>query len=686
MYRALRNSTSSLAIVVTALGTASAQEAGQTTTLETITISGELIGRSWMETGTSVQGIDAEQLEVLPSLETVRDVLEDTVNMTTPTGAAKAPTVRGVDGTGPAENANAFFAGSRARLGLRIDGRPASYNEIVFGNPTLWDVDSIEVLRGAQSTLVGRNAIAGTVVVKTKDPVFDYSGAVETSVGNFDGRRISGMVNLPIIDNVLAARLAADWQGSTSAVSYDSFPGVENPGDIRALALRGKVLAKPDLGLDSTLRLTASHSSNKGPNGEIIVRPFDEKRSNYPLQPVHKPVATSIGAQFDIDLDERWRFELDGSYTDFSFARTTTVPGSNARIDAGEFFVEPRVRYAADSGWEALLGAHYYSASQDESIQFVMPQAFDDKTKTYAIYGEVVVPLPQSFKLALGARYERETRRRSGGDATGSIASINTDRTFEAFLPKISLNWQPSEEQSYGIQVSRGYNAGGGGIAFGFPNPFPIIHYEYDAEHVWTYEIYGRQQLLDGRLRLTQNLFYSRYEDMQLPFDLTPEDSRDELFVVRNANRVVTYGAELGASFDVTDTVSLFGNVGLLKTQVENYPGSGIEGNSLFGAPNLTASAGVTWKHEGWNASVSARYSNGYFTDINNRPRGKTEPYMVADARLGYDFGSIHVFGEVKNIFDTDKAVAFYPGATSDADTAVLIQPRSFRFGMGARF
>ncbi|WP_040665276.1 TonB-dependent receptor plug domain-containing protein [Nitratireductor aquibiodomus] len=253
MFKILRESASSVALAMAVLGPASAQEGGGGgTTLETITISGELIERSWLRTGTSVQGLDEKQLKERPALETVRDVLEDTVNMTTPTGAAKAPTVRGVDGTGPAENANAFFAGSRARLGLRIDGRPASYNEIVFGNPTLWDVDTIEVLRGPQSTLVGRNAIAGTVVVKTKDPVFAYSGAVETSIGKFDGRRVSGMINLPIIDNVLAARLSADIQSGTSAVSYDAFPGVDNPGDIRAHTLRGKLLAKPDLGLDST--------------------------------------------------------------------------------------------------------------------------------------------------------------------------------------------------------------------------------------------------------------------------------------------------------------------------------------------------------------------------------------------------------------------------------------------------
>lgn len=683
----IRSCISGAAILLSSLLPAEAQQTSdRSVTLDSITVTGELIERSLQRTGTSVDIIDEEELEKRPAVTTVRDLLEDSVNVTMPTGTAKAPTVRGVDGTGPAENANAFFAGSRARLGLRIDGRPANYNEIVFGDSALWDVEKVEILRGPQSTLVGRNAIAGTVAVKTKDPVFEQEAAGGVSFGDYDHRRFSGMVNTPIVDDLIAARISADWLGGESAVNYEPFPTIDNPGEIRSLSLRGKLLAHPRIGLDSTLRLTASHVSHKAPQGEIVVRPFNDRDSNFPAQPVHKPSSTSLGGEFEIDLDENWRLELDGSATDFRFTRTVTPGSSNARIDATELSVDPRIRYAADSGWEALLGTHLYSSRQDEFIEFVSRQNFDDETDTYAIYGETVVPIGGTVEISLGARYEMEKRRRSGGDATGSVASIDSDRTFTAFLPRAGVNWEPIPGQNYGVFVSKGYNAGGGGISFGFPDPFPIVPYEYDSETVWNYELYGRQDLMGGRLQLTQNVFYARYTDMQLPFDLTPEDSRDELFVVRNADEVSTYGAELGAAFALDEHWDLFGSVGLLKTEVEDYPGSGIEGNELFAAPNLTASAGVSWRMEGWNASLAARYSDAYFTDINNRARGKVDPYVVADAEIGYSFGNIRVFGEVKNLFDANDAVAFYPGATEAADTAVLLQPRSFRVGATVRF
>src|SRR3546814_13163460 len=94
--------------------------------------------------------------------------------------------------------------------------------------------------------------------------------------------------------------------------------------------------------------------------------------------------------------------------------------------------------------------------------------------------------------------------------------------------------------------ASRGYNGGGAGAALGATE---ATNYQYDPEYVWTYELYGRQELADGRLRLTVNVFYADYKDYQLTFDRTPTDLADYDFVVDNADKVKTYGAEAGATW-----------------------------------------------------------------------------------------------------------------------------------------
>ncbi len=651
--------------------------------LPDIIVTGELIQRSIFETSNSVNILQESDLETKPAIETLRDVLNQTTNFTSLTGTGKAPTVRGIDGTGPSQNANAFFAGSRPRLSWKIDGRPASYSEIVFSDLQLFDVKQIEVLRGPQSTLVGRNAIAGSVVIKTNDPVFEEEGMLQFVVGNDGKKRTSAMVNIPVIDDSVALRVSADWSKSHSAVDYDSYAGVSDPGEIEGLSLRAKMLIIPNAEKNSRLLLSLSHTSYRAPNGEIVVKPFNKRRSNYPKQPTHQPKTTSIAMDYSTDLNKKWQWGLNVSATELNFVRKTTPNSSNATIDTREYVIEPQLKYNGDSGISAIAGLYLYRARQDEFIEVAGGPTFDDRTDTVAIYAEGVIPLSDTLDLSIGTRVEKEHRQREGSDPTGSIVKISSDKTYHAILPKIGLNWHPNERTSFGMQLSKGYNAGGGGVTIAAP----IVTYDYKKETVWTYELYARQKFFNDKLTTTQNLFFSQYSDMQLPFDLTPNDSTDEQFVVRNADKVKTTGLELGMQAALNDNIDLWGNLALLDTTITDYPNSGVQGNKLYTAPKVTANLGLSWKKSHWTSSVSARYSDAYYSDVNNRSRGKTSPFVVADAQLAYDKGNTRWFASVKNIFDTNKPVQLIPNATNSAnDAAVLLQPRSFLLGVQFRY
>lgn len=667
-----------------------AQENEGASDIPEIIVTAEMIRRSQMLTGNSAVILTAKDIQDQAGLDTVRDVLETIPNITLVTGTGKAPTVRGVDGTGPAENANAFFAGSRARLNWRIDGRPASYNEVVFGDIGLWDINRIEVLRGPQSTLVGRNAIAGTVVVDTMDPAFVQEGAAQIAAGNYDQRRASAMINLPLVADSVALRLSADRYQRDSVTSYDSYEGVSDPGRVKSTALRGKLLFTAPSDPDLRLLVTGAHVDHRGPNGEIIVRPFADRRSNFPQQPVHEPRTNSLGMEAWIPLADGYKVEISTSYTDFRFLRRAVPNSSNARIDTDEYIAEPRLRYEAADGTSLVTGLYLYRARQKEFIEFITAQNFRDNTDTAAAYVEGLLPVSDTLDLTAGLRYEREERERNGGDAAGAIARINSDATYDVFLPKLGVTWHPDNQMTWGAQISRGYNAGGGGIAFAIP----IVNYEYGPEYVWTAELFGRQKWADGKIRTTQNLFHSRYRNMQLPFDLTPENTHDEAFVVRNAPRVETSGAELGIEGAVVDGVTARAQLGLLRTRITHYPGSGLEGNDLLTAPDVTAGGSVEWRHGDLTASGALTYTGAYFTDVNNRLRGRTDGRMIADIQASYDLGRFRLYGSLKNLFDSRAALARYPGvvptggtgAESDYDSAVLVQPRTFMAGVKVTF
>ncbi len=643
--------------------------------LDDLIVTAELIDRPLSESSTSIQILDQESLQKRAGLVTADDVLDRISNISAVIGTGKAPTIRGVDGNGPAQGGDAFFAGSRARLNWQIDGRPANVNEINYGDVGLWDVERIEVLRGAQSTLTGRNSIAGTVVIKTNDPIFEQENSFQIAAGNHDQFRSSAMTNIPLTDTV-AIRLAADWYESTSAVDYDSYEGVSDPGEKESMAVRGKLLFSPS---DKTnLLLTVNHATHKEPHAEIVVKPYSDRDSNFPQQARHEPKTTSFIADFDTVLTDTLSLEINASYTDFDFDRKS--PSTTAlTIDTDEYAFEPRLRYQNNNGLNAVVGFYSFHARQDESIDMFGGQDFEDDTDTSAIYTETVIPINESFDLSLGLRYEREKHERQGGNAAGAPAvSISADDTYHALLPKFGLSWYPTDDSTYGFQVARGYNAGGGGIAF---NGVLVSNYEFDPEYVWNYELFGRQSFADGRIKTTQNIFFSSYKDMQLPFDLTPNIAGDESFVVRNADKVETYGAELGISYAINSEFEVYGDLGLLHTEIVDFSGGVAEGNELLTAPSVTASAGVLWEKANWDASFGTKYSNSYYSDVNNRKSTRTESYVIADAQLAYSFKHVRIFGSIRNMFDADE-----PVAKPSADTAVLLQPRTFMVGLQTTF
>ena len=195
--------------------------------LEEVVVTGERTNRSGFETATSNRVFSTPNIDRSGHNLSATDLLKQTVNTVDLGSGNDLPTVRGVDGSGPAVGAVAFFAGTRPRLNLSIDGRSATYNEYAFGTQSLWDMQQVEVLRGPQSHVRGQNAVAGAVVMRSKDPTDEWEGALRLGLGNQKTRNIAGVVSGPIVKNNLAFRLSAERQ---QRESYEPFVSYEPTG------------------------------------------------------------------------------------------------------------------------------------------------------------------------------------------------------------------------------------------------------------------------------------------------------------------------------------------------------------------------------------------------------------------------------------------------------------------------
>ena len=176
-----------------------AEESKQTTVLDEITVTGEKFERSQSSTGSSTSVVTAEQLKREANLLSATQLLKRDVNILDTGLGNDLPTVRGVDGSGPAVGAVAFFAGSRPRLNMQIDGRTSSYNELAFGTKSLWDMKQVEIYRGAQSYAQGRNAIAGAVVMTSNDPTQEWEGAAKLNMGNHRLAQTAALISGPVV-------------------------------------------------------------------------------------------------------------------------------------------------------------------------------------------------------------------------------------------------------------------------------------------------------------------------------------------------------------------------------------------------------------------------------------------------------------------------------------------------------
>ncbi|MEO1405333.1 MAG: TonB-dependent receptor plug domain-containing protein, partial [Pseudomonadota bacterium] len=220
-------------VIVGAVGD---EESEDTRTLDQIVISGTKLGLSVQDADVSVEVFDAERIEQ-ESLFELDDVLLRSPNVTI-SGTTSSITIRGINRGGVSGG------GQGVTSNVYIDGAPIATTALSFGIESLWDVSQVEVLRGPQSTVQGRNALAGAIVVSTADPTYDWEFKGRARYAEFNSQQYAGAISGPIIPDQLAFRVAVDYQSSDgfvdSAVLNTDFDFQD------ALSIRSKLLVEPE--------------------------------------------------------------------------------------------------------------------------------------------------------------------------------------------------------------------------------------------------------------------------------------------------------------------------------------------------------------------------------------------------------------------------------------------------------
>jgi iron complex outermembrane receptor protein len=646
-----------------------------------IIVTGERVPRRLKDTQSSVSVATQREIEAA-SADRVKQMLALVPNVELGSGS-EGPTIRGQDTTGALQGLPAFLGGNRPRTTVIVDGRRQTYHEFVFSMAPTWDLSRIEVFRSPQTTTQGQNSIAGAIFVYTNEPTFDWEGRARLIAGDFKTREVSALVSGPLAGDAVAFRIAGDLRYSrTTSKLADRAEGADPNHDVYG-QVRAKLLVKPATLPNSQLTLTYAHLQSQAPQVVSVSPPFKARRDE-----------GAFFGTFRINVDSLTaaaRHEAAALTTNVvlsagdSLAERLAFPGlGQARIRSRDWSAEAVVNWTPEGPLRAVAGATRTHLALRQSIDLSLIGAlgrFNDAQDGTGIFSEVNVAVFPRTTLTAGIRYQQDRQDRSGA-LTTDVDSIplNYDRTFRAWLPKVSLARDFGPDLRAGIMVQKAYNPGGTTLRFDNARPD-----NFEAETLWDYELFARAKLGRG-MTASANAFYYAMHDAQRAKEIDvvgPAGFPVGFADLFNVPKARSYGLEGELDWRVSKRLSSRFALGLLNTKiVRSGPGySEFEGNQFGRSPHLSAAAAVDWEPlRRLRLSAQVRHHSSYFSDDANGAGALVGPSTIADARAEYRLSRVTLFAYAHNPFDTFALIE------RDAFSAVPEDPRQVAVGIESRF
>lgn len=543
------------------------------------------------------------------------------------------PVVRGLTSSPTA------FSSSMLML---VDGVPTLMGQGFDHN--LLGVEQVEILRGPQSTLYGRNAEAGVLSIRTRQPGAEPYARIEAGTGSRDQRTLSADASTALVPDTLYAGVSGQWLEQDGFID-DRYRGGQ-ADDRERHSARMVLRWTPSLNTDVNLRYSRQDYRDDASLWGAVNASRREVRSGTPSWNHSSGRSLSLDVLHEFDSGLKLRsITARNDFYDRVQQDTDFMPADlfHLRRDyhmntlSQEFRLEGQWR---DSQW--LLGAYADRDDHDLSYQQKLPLRLTRTDvqlggNTSALFGQWVMPLAERWTLTLGARAEQDKVH-----IDPAIGSRQSDQ-WQRLTPKAALQyeWQP-DAYLYG-SYSEGFRAGGFN-AFSSAANYP----GYDPEKVKTYEVGAKGWMDDKRLRYSAALYWMDVRDMQVQQMIQPG-----VVYITNAASARSTGLDLEAEYLLADNWRLVSAVGLNRTRFQSFrEGSNdYQGNRNPYAPDLTGHLSLRYDApQGWWAQggVSA-VGKTYLDSANQYSRGG---YGLIDLNAGYDFSHYGISAYVKNAAD----------------------------------
>lgn len=689
--------------------------------LEEIVVTAQRREQNLQETPVTVTAITAGQLEDL-GISNVQDVAKNVPNLQMLPLTASPSTFQ-IGLRGGVEQTGGLIV-SEPAVGIYVDD--VYRGRLQGANMQLLDVERIEVLRGPQGTLYGRNTFSGAIKVVTRTPSADNAWAdLSASFGSFS-ESIFGLSVGGGLGGNLGASFAALYRDQADGWMFNR-ARQSKMGREENVSLRGKLVW--DNGpTNVTLSLAYGTDENDGyipaairfdpptvPSGPANAVSTDNVRprfgndayvTEYPQETFGD--MTTLSATLDIshdfggwtlrsitgyvDLEDNWRWDIAGGLSPApgvyspSFDRTALAKADQLSQELqalGKGF---------DDRLDWIVGAYYFTESGDQSLTDDIPLFFlrnlaptflTIDTDSWAVFGQASWKFSDRVSATIGGRYTQDDKSFTGSIQSGFGAgpprtTVSLDESFDAFTPKAGLDVRFSDDVFGYLSASRGFKAGGfNGLAVLNPAVFRAV---YGPQEVWTYEAGIKADWLDRRLRTNIAVFSNDIEGLQQTATVGAGS-----FATQNVGDATVNGVEAEITAQPTDGLSLFLNLGYMDGKYDSL--SPASQAAQAGATQLplvtdwTATYGFAYDRPiGANllfrVGASARYIGDHFVETTNAIEVKAYSRYDAFVGVGTQDGRWDLRLSGKNLSDEVSYVTGFVTSTSPA--LATLRPRTW--------
>jgi iron complex outermembrane receptor protein len=501
------------------------------------------------------------------------------------------------------------------------------------------DAQRIEVLRGPQGTLYGRNAIAGTINIISKTPSNTLDGVAQVLVGNYGTVQAKGYLSGPLIKDKLEASISATY------TRHDPYEQNIDPVGTGASSanrggLRAQLRAMPAPGLTMTTRFDYSKDLSR-PNGIIVL-----------LSPVDASTNSILGNYHKVDLNtpDRGKVTAAGISEDISYnisnhlnLKSITAYRRNTNfvdVDADasdankqEFFtteseqqLSEEINLSGHFGALSGVAGLYYFKEDISTVQHISifgpgqirnfyPVTHD---QSYAAFAQFTYQLPFNLSLVAGARYTKENKDFSqlfylSSVATGAALSppvtFALPGRYHSVTPKFGLNWTPASNLLLYFSATKGFKSGGFNALSTLASSAA-----FGPESLWSYEVGEKGEFFNKTLRLNLTAFKYDYADLQVQETAGPGN-----VVITNAANARITGIELESVWLPAKWVEFGTNTALLNAKYLSYPNASFtggltgdaSGNILNNAPKFSTNDYVEY-HLDLNTGSQLNFAANY--------------------------------------------------------------------------